>query len=67
MRIKAVYANEGGWSDWIQPVKHGYKMQCCDCGLVHTMDFRIAEERVQFRAKRGKPKSRAAKKSTEGR
>ena len=24
---------------WIYPVKRGYKMMCCDCGLVHTIDF----------------------------
>ena len=25
---------------WIQPIKRGYKMMCCDCSLVHTMNFR---------------------------
>lgn len=24
---------------WIHPVKRGYKIRCCDCGLVHKMDF----------------------------
>jgi hypothetical protein len=23
----------------IFPARRGYKMQCCDCGLVHRMDF----------------------------
>jgi len=23
----------------VQPVKRGYKFACCDCGLVHRMDF----------------------------
>jgi hypothetical protein len=36
--------------EWVQPVEEGYKMACCDCGLVHKMDFRIHEGRVQFRA-----------------
>lgn len=35
--------------EWVQPVPKGYKMQCCDCGLVHRLDFRIHEGRVQFR------------------
>lgn len=26
--------------EWVQPRKYGYKMMCCDCGLVHKMDFR---------------------------
>ena len=34
---------------WVQPVVKGYKMECCDCGLVHNMDFRIEAGRVQFR------------------
>jgi len=44
-------AKEG---EWIQPLQKGYLMACCDCGLVHRMDFRIAsdskKQKVQFRA-----------------
>ena len=29
-----------GWTTWIQPVMSGYKMACCDCGLVHDLDFK---------------------------
>lgn len=25
--------------EWVRPVKRGYLMQCCDCALVHTIDF----------------------------
>lgn len=49
-RVEKELAN--GWSRWVQPVKRGYLMSCCDCGLVHRMDFRIAKGRVQFRAQR---------------
>lgn len=35
---------------WIQPIRHGYRAACCDCGLVHVFDFRIYKGRVQFRA-----------------
>ncbi|MBW2081585.1 MAG: hypothetical protein JRI39_00525 [Deltaproteobacteria bacterium] len=35
--------------EWVQPVEHGYKLACCDCGLVHKVDFRIHEGRIQFR------------------
>lgn len=34
---------------WIQPVRKGYRMACCDCGLVHVVDFRIHKGRVQMR------------------
>lgn len=36
--------------EWVQPIRKGYKMACCDCGLVHVMDFRIYKGRVQLRA-----------------
>lgn len=35
--------------EWVQPVRRGYRMACCDCGLVHTMDFRVSKGRTQFR------------------
>jgi len=36
MRLE--YANGG---EWIQPLRKGYKLCCCDCGLVHKFDFRV--------------------------
>ncbi len=36
--------------EWVEPVKKGYLMSCCDCGLVHSMDFRVKRGRAQFRA-----------------
>jgi len=44
--------------EWIQPIKKGYLMACCDCGLVHKMDFRIVKDRVQFRASRAVKKTK---------
>lgn len=32
--------DEDGWCEWIHPLP-GYLMQCCDCGLVHDMQFAI--------------------------
>lgn len=52
MRYKIHRQNADGWTDWVQPVENGYRYRCCDCGLVHLMDFRIYNGRVQFRAKR---------------
>lgn len=36
--------------DWVQPIKKGYKMACCDCGLVHSMNFRVVKGKIQFQA-----------------
>lgn len=27
--------------EWIRPIRRGYKLACCDCGLVHKMDFAL--------------------------
>lgn len=35
--------------EWVQPVRRGYKLACCDCGLVHKLDFRVVNGRAQFR------------------
>lgn len=34
--------------EWVRPVRRGYKLCCCDCGLVHTMNFRVNGRRVEF-------------------
>lgn len=35
--------------EWIQPIRKGYKLACCSCGLVHRVDFRVYKRRVQVR------------------
>lgn len=45
-------------NEWIQPIKKGYLMACCDCALVHRVDFRIVtdtktgKQSVQLKASR---------------
>jgi hypothetical protein len=51
-RLTRIRGGEDCWSRWVQPVKRGYLLACCDCGLVHRMDFRVEEGRAQFRAQR---------------
>ena len=38
--------------EWVEPVIEGYKLCCCDCGLVHEVEFRVVDGQVQFRAYR---------------
>ena len=42
--------------EWTRPIGHGYRIACCDCGLVHDIDIRIADDSgegvVEFRATR---------------
>jgi hypothetical protein len=34
--------------DWVQPIREGYRAKCCDCGLVHKINFRIYRGKIQF-------------------
>ena len=41
--IKHEVENEGDWSEWVNPDPEQYFMKCCDCGLVHEMQFKVAK------------------------
>lgn len=50
-RMPKIKEREDGWTDWLMPVMANYHMGCCDCGLVHTMQFRVmrvAKKNGQF-------------------
>jgi hypothetical protein len=36
-------AGPDGWSEWVCPDPNSYLMKCCDCGLVHELQFRVAK------------------------
>lgn len=37
---RMVESDKGGWSDWVYPLQN-YRMACCDCGLVHELQFGV--------------------------
>lgn len=43
VKFKVNYAGKGGWCDWQFPVMKKYLFKCCDCGLVHEMEFQVVE------------------------
>lgn len=49
MTRKYIQAKDG---EWIRPKRNGYKMMCCDCGLVHTFNFKVIKGRAIFQASR---------------
>lgn len=63
-----------GFSRWVRPRMNKYFLQCCDCGLVHEMQFRIAmgpvmggpvshqKIAVEFRARRADGHTRIERK-----
>ena len=36
--------HRGGWTDWVFPKTESYLFKCCDCGLVHEMQFKTFVE-----------------------
>lgn len=48
-RFVTMTARRGGWCDWIMPIPKGYLMKCCDCGLVHEMEFKPFVEKGRKR------------------
>jgi len=43
---------EDGWTGWIWPASQ-YRFRCCDCALVHLIEFRVdVEGNVCFRVRR---------------
>lgn len=59
-RFHRVTEADDGWSIWQEPILSPsvYRMACCDCGLVHDLEFTIGKsedgitDRVHFRARR---------------
>ena len=45
------YSKHNG-QGWARPVRRNFKMSCCDCCLVHVMDFRVRDGSAEFRMKR---------------
>jgi hypothetical protein len=57
-------AGEDGWSDWIKPriaKNGGYKVACCDCGLVHDMEMRRHKDGLQYRVRLNKTSTAAVR------
>lgn len=42
-KYEQVMQNGDDFSDWRTPRMTEYKLACCDCGLVHDMEFRVME------------------------
>lgn len=65
-----------GFSRWVQPQMAKYFLSCCDCGLVHEMQFRLSpgamvkgnnggqKMHVQFRARRSESYTARERKRT---
>jgi hypothetical protein len=43
---------DDGWTAWVWPVQDGYRFRCCDCELVHMIQFRVDDGDVGMRLQR---------------
>lgn len=53
MRLRRIQPEPGkgprGFSRWIRPIMQSYMMACCDCGLVHEMQFHVLKVGKRWR------------------
>jgi hypothetical protein len=56
LRYKQVYDGE-----WVRPSRTHHRMKCCDCGLVHVINFRVRKGHIEFQAFRHKQATRDAR------
>ncbi len=49
--------------EWFRPNKRGFREQCCDCGLVHTINFRLKDGHIEFQTFRNGPATGGARKN----
>lgn len=61
MASKYYHVTDG---EWIEVPKRGYREQCCDCGLVHTHNFRInAKGKIEIQSARHARATASARRS----
>ena len=51
------------YGEWIRPRLRNFREQCCDCGLIHRLDFRIVDELRAAGAARSSKSKRARRTS----
>jgi hypothetical protein len=49
------------YGEWTRPRLRNFREQCCDCGLIHRLDFRILDGRIEFRTRRDDRATAAAR------
>ncbi len=65
VKFKTEYEQANGWTRWVIPTPN-YLMACCDCGLVHRMQFKVHKGDVVFRAQRAPKKTAQLRKAAHG-
>ena len=45
------------YGEWTRPRLRDFREQCCDCGLIHRLDFRIVDAKGRSRPSAGYEKT----------
>src|SRR5690349_18966394 len=40
------------YGEWTRPRMRNFREQCCDCGLIHRLHFRLVDGRIELRTRR---------------
>jgi hypothetical protein len=61
------------FGEWTRPRMRNFREQCCDCGLIHRLDFRIVDSKgarvrprgltIEFRTRRDDRATAAARRT----
>jgi hypothetical protein len=51
------------YGEWTRPRMRNFREQCCDCGLIHRLDFKVVDGRVEFRTRRDDRATAAVRRS----
>ena len=55
------------YGEWTRPRLRNFREQCCDCGLIYRLDFRLVDGRIEFRTRRDNRATAAARRRVRGR
>lgn len=48
-KFKQHKAGRGGWSEWVNPKLDSFLFKCCDCELIHQLQFGVFLKRNEKR------------------
>lgn len=49
--------------DWFSPIHKGFRFKCCDCALIHEVDFEVRKGEVFMRMRRHERATAAARRN----
>jgi len=67
LRLERLVYRTIAYGEWTRPRLRNFREQCCDCGLIHRLDFRLVDGRIEFRTRRDNRATAAARRRSRAR